>query len=159
MKAFVSPVLALASFFLWCPTAPAADLPPLFLQAAKAHGVPMDWTQAIARVESGWSPFALNIEGKGYFFASKDEALTKARQAQAEGRSFDSGLMQINSRWLDRYSIPLEAALDPAANVWLGSWILKQEIERLSILIRLIPSLISAVFVILTFVILICWYL
>lgn len=129
MKAFVLPII-LASFFLWCPAAPAEPLPPLFLQAAQAHNVPLDWTQAIARVESGWSPFVLNIEGKGYIFASKDEALAKARQAQAEGRSFDSGLMQINSRWLDRYSIPLEAALDPAANVWLGSWILKQEIER-----------------------------
>jgi soluble lytic murein transglycosylase-like protein len=129
MRAFSFSTAVLVSFICWHP-ASAENLPPLFLQAATAHDVPLEWTQAIARVESGGSPFALNIEGKGYFFQSKDEALAKAQQALAEGRSFDSGVMQVNSQWLRKYNIPLEAALDPAANVWLGSWILKQEIER-----------------------------
>jgi soluble lytic murein transglycosylase-like protein len=106
------------------------SLAPMFQEAAQAWGVPTAWTQAIARVESGLNPWALNIEGRGYTFASKAKALEKAQQAQQANRSFDSGVMQVNSFWLKQYGIPLEAALDPAANISLGSWILKQEIER-----------------------------
>lgn len=103
---------------------------PMFKEAAYAWGVPAAWTQAIAHVESGLSPWALNIEGKGYRFDSKEKALAKAKEAEAEGRSFDSGVMQVNNFWLKKYGIPLEAALDPLANIYLGSWILKQEIAR-----------------------------
>ena len=103
---------------------------PFFKEAAKFWGVPVAWTQAIAEVESGHNPWALNIEGKGYQFASKEKAVTMAKQADAEGRSFDSGVMQVNNFWLKKYGIPLEAAFDPLANIYLGSWILKQEIER-----------------------------
>ena len=42
----------------------------------------------------------------------------------------NGGLMQVNSWWLKRYEIPLEAALDPLANIYLGGWILKREIAR-----------------------------
>lgn len=115
-------------------TAPARaeQLPlfPMFAEAAHTWGVPAAWTQAIAHVESGLSPWALNIEGKGYRFDSKEKALAKAKEAEAEGRSFDSGVMQVNNFWLKKYGIPLEAALDPLANIYLGSWILKQEIAR-----------------------------
>lgn len=102
----------------------------MFEEAAHTWGVPAALTQAIARVESGLSPWTLNIEGRGYQFESKEKALEKAKEAEAEGRSFDSGVMQVNSFWLKKYGIPLEAALDPQANIYLGSWILKQEIVR-----------------------------
>ena len=108
----------------------ALPLVSMFVEAAHAWGVPAAWTQAIAHVESGLSPWALNIEGKGYRFDSKEKALAKAKEAEAEGRSFDSGVMQVNNFWLKKYGIPLEAALDPLANIYLGSWILKQEIAR-----------------------------
>ncbi len=112
-------------------SASAADsFTPLFLAAAADLHVPGEWTQAIAQVESKRNPFTLNIEGKGYVFDSKEEALAAARQAQLDGRSFDSGIMQVNNQWLRKYDIPLEAALDPEANIWLGSWILQQEIKR-----------------------------
>lgn len=107
-----------------------SPMEPLFQEAARFWGVPVAWTQAIADVESGHNPWALNIEGKGYQFASKEKALTMAKQADATGRSFDSGIMQVNNFWLKKYGIPLEAAFDPLANIYLGSWILKQEIDR-----------------------------
>lgn len=106
------------------------SLTPMFQEAAQTWGVPVALTRAIARVESGFSPWALNIEGRGYTFVSKEKALEKAQEAQIANRSFDSGVMQVNSFWLKKYGIPLEAALDPGANIYLGSWILKQEIER-----------------------------
>lgn len=110
--------------------AAAHDHARLFEAAAQEVDVPPELTQAIARVESGGTPYALNIEGRGYFFDSKAEAVAAAEQAQSLGRSFDSGLMQVNSWWLKRYGIPLEAVFDPAANILLGSWILKQELDR-----------------------------
>ncbi len=106
------------------------SLSPMFKEAGEVWGVSADLTRAIAGVESGLSPWVLNIEGKGYAFDSKEEAVKKAREAEAAGRSFDSGLMQVNNSWLDKYGIPLEAAFDPLANIYLGSWILRQEINR-----------------------------
>lgn len=124
-------VLVLAGSIVTAP-ARAEQLPlaSMFEEAARTWGVPAEWTQAIAHVESGLSPWALNIEGKGLRFDSKEKALKKAKEAEAEGRSFDSGVMQVNNFWLKKYGIPLEAALDPLANIYLGSWILKQEIYR-----------------------------
>lgn len=101
-----------------------------FQAAARETGVPVALTQAIAGVESGGSPWALNVAGRGHIHASRDEALAAARRADAAGLSFDSGIMQINNWWLKRYGIPLEAMFDPAANILLGSWILRQELDR-----------------------------
>lgn len=124
-------VLVLAGSIVTAPAwAEQLPLASMFEEAANTWGVPAAWTQAIARVESGLSPWALNIEGRGYKFESKEKALEKAKEAEAERRSFDSGVMQVNNFWLKKYGIPLEAALDPLANIYLGSWILKQEIDR-----------------------------
>lgn len=109
------------------------DLPPmleLFEAPCRELEIPCPVTMAIAKVESGFHPWSLNIEGRGFKFKTKNDALTKARQALSAGRSFDVGLMQVNSWWLKRYEIPLEAALDPLANIYLGGWILKTEIAR-----------------------------
>ena len=123
----------LALTFLWAffaaDHALAVDLLPLFELAAADLDVPVALTKAIAEVESGQSPYALNVGGKGYFFQSKEDAIFAARQAQAEGKSFDSGPMQINSQWLKRFNIPLEAAFDPEANVYLGTWLLQQNLQ------------------------------
>ena len=73
----------------------ATEHAPLFEAAAQEVDVPPELTQAIARVESGGTPYALNIEGRGYFFDSKEEALAAASEAQAAGQSFDSGIMQV----------------------------------------------------------------
>jgi hypothetical protein len=143
------PWLAVMWFFLfWCPSlalaSPVTDeAQPFFAveteeasqasffeAAAREVDVPPELTRAIARVESGGTPYALNVEGRGYFFDSKEEALAAASEAQAAGKSFDSGIMQINNWWLKRYDIPLEAVFDPAANILLGSWILRQELDR-----------------------------
>lgn len=143
------PWLAVVWFFLfWCPSLALASLvtdeaqpffaveteeasqASFFEAAAQEVDVPPELTQAIARVESGGTPYALNVEGRGYFFDSKEEALAAASEAQAAGKSFDSGVMQINNWWLKRYDIPLEAVFDPAANILLGSWILRQELDR-----------------------------
>ncbi len=130
MKIFPGLLFLLWSFSALAAGPGAEDNDRHFRAAALEVDVPVELTQAIARVESGGSPWALNIEGRGYIYASRDEALAAAKQAEAAGLSFDSGIMQINNWWLKRYDIPLEAMFEPAANVLLGSWILKQELNR-----------------------------
>lgn len=106
------------------------DFSPLFEAAAAELNVPASILRAIARVESNGHPFAMNIAGKPLFLSGKAEAISEAEKALAAGKSFDSGVMQINSQWLSRYSIPLDAVFDAEANIWLGSWILKEEMKR-----------------------------
>ena len=105
------------------------DLSRYFQSAARDLSISPELTTAIARVESDHSPFALNVEGQSFFFGSKEEAIFAAKEAMAAGKSFDSGVMQINSQWLTRYSIPVEALFDPEANIYVGSWILSQNLR------------------------------
>ena len=125
----------IALLFLLCvqPLYAESDTPhfmDFFESTAGELDVPLSVVLAIAKVESEIKPWTLNIEGRSYRFASKDEALAKAEDASAAGRSFDVGIMQINRWWLDRYDISLEAAFDPLANIYLGCWIFKQELVR-----------------------------
>ena len=117
-----SPVLAVAR--------PAEPLAVLFTASATEFGLSETLLTAIARVESGLNPWAVNVAGRSYACQSREEALAVARAAQAAGQSFDVGLMQINSWWLKKYGLSLEAVLEPATNIRFGSWILKRELDR-----------------------------
>lgn len=130
-------ILAVVLFFslsypAWAAESTGEIKPPLRLFEAPCRelGLPCPAAVAIAQVESGLHPWSLNIEGRGFKFQSREEALARAGEALALGRSFDVGLMQVNSWWLKRYGISLEAAFEPLANIYLGGWILKEEIER-----------------------------
>lgn len=92
------------------------------VNGARRGGVPVEVLHAVALNETGrkdagklraW-PWAINREGKGYWFESYEEALAFARQSVAEGRtSFDVGCVQINYRWHGRAFPSLEAMFDP----------------------------------------------
>jgi len=89
---------------------------------AQRGRVPQAVLQAISLTETGravggrlrpW-PWAINREGRGHWFASRDEALAFARASLAEGRrSFDVGCFQINYLWHGANFASLEAMLDP----------------------------------------------
>lgn len=128
MKTLILAAVLLCSQTLWAEsTLPTANL---FAAPAFEMGVPEALVRAIAKVESGLKPWVLNIEGQAFRFNSKKEAWAKAEEAWRAGRSFDVGLMQVNNWWLKKYGIPLEAALDPVANVYFGTWILNEEMRR-----------------------------
>lgn len=130
MKAIYLTFFVLA---MLCSTANASqdkDLPSIFQAASQSVGVPQNVIIAIAKVESGFNPWALNIEGRSYHFDTKAGAVAKADEALKAGQSFDVGLMQINNWWLKRFNIPLADAFNPETNIYFGSWILKQEMER-----------------------------
>lgn len=91
-------------------------------QAAAESGVPLDVLRAIARTETGrrleggfhpW-PWTMNIEGRGIWFDTREEAVAHARKTLAGGTtSFDMGCFQINYRWHGQHFETLEAMMDP----------------------------------------------
>lgn len=105
-------------------------LEPLFDAPCARYQVPKVLALAIARQESGCHPWILNISGRDVRADSKEEALRYAQWAMRAGRSFDVGIMQVNSYWIKKYGWPLEQVLEPANNVKIGIWILAQEIHR-----------------------------
>lgn len=92
--------------------------------------IPKVLAMAIARQESYMQPWILNLAGKDVHPSTREEALYIAKRALDAGISFDVGMMQINSYWIKKYKLPLEKVLEPSNNVYLGCWILAQEIQR-----------------------------
>ena len=78
------------------------------IAGARRAGVPQDVLHAISLTETGraqggrlrpW-PWAINREGKGFWFKNREEALAFAKASLAAGRrSFDVGCFQINYHW------------------------------------------------------------
>lgn len=92
------------------------------VNGARRGGVPPEVLHAVALTETGRKsngrvrpyPWAINREGKGYWFKSRDEAIAFARDSLAAGReSFDVGCVQINYRWHGHAFPSLEDMFDP----------------------------------------------
>lgn len=93
----------------------------------RANNMPEALLQAMSLVETGrrgpdgkhtaW-PWTINSHGKGYRFATKQDAIWAVRRLRADGaRSIDIGCMQVNLRYHPRAFTSLEEAFDPAANM------------------------------------------
>lgn len=98
--------------------------------AAEAEEPPPALVNAIARQESGLNPLAVNVAGKSYYPATREEAGQLIRDALAAGKSFDVGKMQINNWWMKRLAIDPFSLLDPGVNEAWGKQILAKEIAR-----------------------------
>lgn len=107
----------------------------------RAAGIPNQLLAAVARAESGrWDktasasfawPWTVTAEGKGQFFASKDEAIDYVKRLQQRGvRNIDVGCMQINLMHHPDAFADLEEALDPNANVAYATDFLKELFEQ-----------------------------
>jgi hypothetical protein len=93
--------------------------------AELSHHIPDAFLSAIAKVESGrpmdgmvvpW-PWTINAEGKGSFFATKQDAIAAVQALQARGvRSIDVGCMQVNLLQHPDAFRALDQAFDPTAN-------------------------------------------
>ena len=120
-------IFFLAALFI---AVPAHALDKFFTAHCKAAGVPKELAMAVARQESGLNPLCINVSGTDYTPGSREQALAIIKKAQAENRSFDVGIMQINSQWLKEWKIDPAVLLDPDTNIRLGVRILKDEISR-----------------------------
>ena len=92
------------------------------VNGARRGGVPPEVLHAVALTETGRKsngrvrpyPWAINREGEGYWFKSRDEAIAFARESLAQGReSFDVGCAQINYRWHGHAFPSLKDMFDP----------------------------------------------
>ena len=70
------------------------------------------------------------MAGKSHYPDTREEAERLIRDALAAGKSFDVGKMQINSWWMERFSIDPFSLLDPDVNEAWGKRILAEEIAR-----------------------------
>lgn len=111
-------------------------------KAERYHNIPTHWLAAIASQESGrynerlgltlpW-PWTLNVNGKGYYFDTRQEALAQIRKLQAKGiDNFDVGCMQVNMRYHGHaFSDPAQA-LDPRYNVAYAARFLRENFDEL----------------------------
>jgi soluble lytic murein transglycosylase-like protein len=113
---------------------------PYIQEACTRWSVPPKLVKAIARQESGWNPWAINVAGKGYMPASRGEALGVAMPAWRQRQSFDVGLMQINSYWLRRLGLTPEYVIEPRRNIVIGTWILAKCLEQYGLTWRAVAA-------------------
>ena len=94
-------------------------------EAARRTGVPVSVLKAISLTETGrkrggafrpW-PWTVNMEGKGVWFETEDEARAYVYKEFKRGaRSFDVGCFQINYKWHGKAFRSIEEMFDPLAN-------------------------------------------
>ena len=102
----------------------------LFSDPCARAGMPRSLAVAIARQESSLNPFAVNVQGREIRPRSYEEAARIILEAHQAGKSYDVGIMQINSQWTRRWKMNPLDLLDPKVNIRLGISILEQEIRR-----------------------------
>jgi len=107
----------------------------------RQFGIPNNLLAAIASTESGryhhtlgitlpW-PWTINVEGKGYYFDTKEEAITAVKELQASGhQSIDVGCMQVNLHHHPHAFASIEQAFDPAYNVTYAAQFLKSNFDK-----------------------------
>ncbi len=95
-------------------------------RVSKETNVPIDILSAVALTETGMQkngnffpyPWSANVEGKGFRFKSKADAVLSAQSWLKQGiTSFDTGCMQLNWRWHGRAFTDLNHIFEPYANV------------------------------------------
>ena len=94
----------------------------------RKNNIPTHLLAAISTTESGrWHdglgmavpwPWTINVEGKGYYFKNKAEAIAQTQALLAQGhQSIDVGCMQVNLKHHSHAFANLEEAFEPSTNV------------------------------------------
>lgn len=109
----------------------------VFNKASVLSGVPVSIIKSVSYVESGFKPYALDIDGRAYFAKNYASAYYIARYFINEGYSVDIGLMQVNYNiWAKRLGMNLRSLLIPKDNVMAGAYILAHYIVQKGSLVQ-----------------------
>lgn len=108
----------------------------------RLYNIPSHWLSAIASTESGryhsgiglsipW-PWTINVKGQGYWFKTKQEAMTAVRKFQRKGiSSIDVGCMQVNLHYHGHHFSSLDQAFDPVYNIAYAAKFLRDNYDEL----------------------------
>jgi hypothetical protein len=137
--------VAALAFFGSYPTLPEARIDPNSIcdqvaqLASESTGVPVTVLQAITRTETGrkkngtfapW-PWTVNMEGKGVWFDTLEEArIYVFKNFKRGARSFDVGCFQINYKWHHQGFSSIDEMFDPVANALYAANFLKALYEE-----------------------------
>jgi soluble lytic murein transglycosylase-like protein len=114
----------------------------LFRHNEYKYRIPGDTLYSIALQETGrlhsqkkiklvW-PWTVNVEGKGYFFDTKREAVAFVlKQIQAGKESIDVGCMQVNLKHHPRAFKSIDQAFEPRINIAYGAEFLRSKYDQL----------------------------
>lgn len=104
-------------------------------QVAQQSGVPVSVLKAITLTETGrklggafqpW-PWTVNMEGKGHWFDTQDEARAFVfKEFKRGARSFDVGCFQINYKWHGEAFSSIDEMFDPLSNARYAAKFLKE---------------------------------
>lgn len=105
------------------------------VHAANAYDVPLGMLYAVGLTESGRAgslqPYALNIDGRPAYEASKAAALRAFKSARQDGaKRIDVGCMQINHYYHAESFSSLDDMFDPAKNVQYAARFLSELRKR-----------------------------
>lgn len=124
----------------------------------KKHDIPADTLHSISLIESGkphskykikvvW-PWTVNVEGKGYYFDTKREAVKFVKTNLMSGKnSIDVGCMQINLKYHPEAFRTVEQAFDPKYNIAYSAKILRDKYDNTGNWLSAIAGYHSASFV------------
>ena len=94
------------------------ELKRLIAEQEKRNNIPSGLLLAIATVESGSKPYALNIQGKSVIAMNKRQAASLIHEALANGiTNIDVGVMQLNVKWHRENFGSIEEMLEPKKNI------------------------------------------
>ncbi len=106
-----------------------------FEEASKDYGVPKKLLMAIAKVESSFNPYAINVNYKGrsikeYYPQNKEQAKIVLRYLIKNNFNYDVGIAQINVINIKEYNLDPYGLLDPCVNLKTSAMILRLLIDR-----------------------------
>ena len=107
----------------------------------RKYGIPLHLLSAIASTESGrWHkglnmalpwPWTVNSQGKGYYFDTKEEAVTFVQTLRAQGvSSMDVGCMQVNLHHHPDAFSTLTQAFEPQTNIEYAAKFLRNNYDE-----------------------------
>ena len=107
----------------------------------KKYNMPRDMLKAIALTESGkWSkllnkkimwPWTINVEGKGYQFDNRYQAIKAVKHFQNKGiTSIDVGCMQINLKYHPEAFRTLNQAFEPRYNIGYAAKVINNKYSK-----------------------------
>ncbi|WP_299239911.1 lytic transglycosylase domain-containing protein [Sulfurihydrogenibium sp.] len=106
-----------------------------FFRAAMQYDIPYQLLVAIAKIESGFRPWVININQNGRSVKvinpkSVEEAAIYLQYLHDNGYNYDVGVGQINVRNIKRLGLRPQQLLDPCNNIMVSAYILKENVLR-----------------------------